>query len=145
MTRTEGLQGLVGPDELTARFARCVETGDLDGIMQLYAADAVVSLRDGREAAGTARVRAAFAAALASGQDLAVEPAGPAVVTGALACTTSATADGRLCTQVARQEADGTWRWVRDGFRLRDLVCAGDGQVQPLPAADGRLDLAEVA
>jgi ketosteroid isomerase-like protein len=126
MTRTVGL---VGPDELGVRFAECVAEGDLDGILGLYAADAVVSLGDGREAAGPVRIRAAYAAAFASGMDLAVEPAGPAVVTGTLACTTSRTADGRLCTQVARQEPDGTWRWVRDGFRLRDLVCAGDGSV----------------
>lgn len=126
MTRTEGL---VGPDELGARFAECVAAGDLDGILGLYAADAVVSLRDGREAAGRAKIREAFAAAFASGMDLAVEPAGPAVVTGTLACTTSRTVDGRLCTQVARQEPDGTWRWVRDGFRLRDLVCGADGSV----------------
>jgi ketosteroid isomerase-like protein len=142
MTRTEGL---VGPDELGARFAECVAAGDLDGIMQLYAADAVVSLRGGREAAGRALIRAAFAAALASGMDVAVEQAGPAIVTGTLACTTSVTADGRLCTQVARQEPDGTWRWVRDGFRLRDLVCAADGQVQPRAEGDGPGRLAEVA
>jgi ketosteroid isomerase-like protein len=136
MTRTEGL---VVPDELGARFAECVAGGDLDGIVGLYAADAVVSLRDGREAAGRARIRAAFAVAFASGVDLAAEPAGPAVVTGTLACTTSRTVDGRLCTQVARQEPDGTWRWVRDGFRLRDLVCADDGSVS------GQLEFADVA
>lgn len=126
MTRTVGLEG---PDELVACFAECVAAGDVDGIVMLYAADAVVSLPDGREAGGRARIRAAFDRALAVGADLAVLPAGPAIVTGELACTTSQRADGRLCTQVAQQQPDGTWRWLRDGFRLRELDLEGARQL----------------
>lgn len=118
MPMTEGLQG---PDVLVVSFAAYVAAGDLDGIMTLYATDAVVSLPGGREAAGPERIRAAFEAALAAGTDLAVRPAGAAVVSGSFACTSSQTRDGRLCTQVARRDPDGTWRWVRDGFRLQHL------------------------
>lgn len=104
-----------------ARFAQFVATGDVAGIAGLYAADAVVSLRDGREAVGSVEVAAAFGAALSRGLDLAVEAAGTPIVHRGVACTSTRTADGRVCTQVARQEPDGSWRWLRDGFRLREL------------------------
>lgn len=122
-------QGPASPDELVERFARCVALGDVAGLMSLYAADAVVSLRDGREAVGSAEIGAAFVAALGRGLDLAVEPAAPPIVRKGVACTSTRTADGRVCTQVAREEPDGTWRWLRDGFRLREL---GIEEVMPL-------------
>lgn len=114
-------QGPAGPEELVERFARCVAAGDVAGIVELYAADAVVSLRDGREAVGSEQIGAAFVAALARGLDLAVEAAGTPIVRNGVACTSTRTADGRVCTQVARQSADGSWQWLRDGFRLREL------------------------
>ncbi len=103
------------------QFAECVAARDVVGIVRLYAADAVVSLRDGREAVGSTAIGAAFAAALERGFDLAVEPVGAPIVRSGVACTSSRTTDGRVCTQVARREPDGTWRWLRDGFRLRAL------------------------
>lgn len=122
-------QGPAGPEELVARFADHVAAGDVAGIVGLYAADAVVSLRDGREAVGPVEIGAAFVAALARGLDLAVEAAGTPLVRKGVACTSTRTADGRVCTQVARQAADGSWQWLRDGFRLAEL---GIEEVRPL-------------
>src|SRR5689334_1190736 len=113
--------GAGAPEALEARFVELALAGDLDGIVGLYAADAVVSLPLGREAAGPTAIRAAFAAALAAGAlgpfDGAV--VSRAVVTGELAMTTSSSADGSVRTQVARRTAEGRWVWVRDGSRLR--------------------------
>ena len=136
--------GAPAPELLEARFAACVAAGDLDGMLRLYAADAVVSLPRGREAAGHAAIRSAFAAALGAGAlgdgalgaggpgravDHSSEQAAPAraaraVVSGDLAMTTSTTAEGDVLTQVARRQADGSWVWVRDGSRLRDVPAA---------------------
>lgn len=107
------------PELLGRRFAELARERDLDGLVGLYAADAVVGLPDGREAAGTEAIRAAFAAALRRGVDLRIESVGRPIVTESLACTYSTDAAGRVHTQVARREADGTWRWIRDGSRLR--------------------------
>lgn len=107
------------PELLGRRFAELIGDGDLDGLVGLYAADAVVGLPDGREAAGSEAIRAAFAAALGRGVDLGIESVGCPIVTESLACTYSTDAAGRVHTQVARREADGTWRWIRDGSRLR--------------------------
>ena len=113
---------LATPQDLGRRFGDCLAAGDVDGITRLYAADGVVSLPGGREAAGSTAIRAAFVAALASGADLSVASVGTPIITGTLACTTCVTASGAVLTQVARLEPDGTWRWVRDGHRLRDVV-----------------------
>lgn len=133
--------GASSPEALEPAFAAAVARGDLDAIVGLYAADAVVSLPRGREAAGSTAIREAFAAALAagvlvaglpvpdapgeggSGEAGAGDDSAPtvrAVVTGDLAMTTSSGADGRVRTQVARRAADGRWLWVRDGSRLRE-------------------------
>ncbi|HSU73477.1 MAG TPA: nuclear transport factor 2 family protein [Terrabacter sp.] len=137
------------PEDLEPAFAAAVAAGDLDAIVGLYAADAVVSLPRGREAAGHPAIREAFAAALAAGvlpasgacgEDAASVSAVSAVsvralVTGDLAMTTSSRADGSVCTQVARRGADGGWLWVRDGSRLRDADAC-------LPSASGDLVVA---
>jgi ketosteroid isomerase-like protein len=120
--------GASAPEALESAFTAAVAAGDLDAIVGLYAADAVVSLPRGREAAGSAAIREAFAAALGAGVLGADRPGCVgssavtvrAVVTGDLAMTTSSRPDGRVCTQVARRTADGRWLWVRDGSRLRD-------------------------
>lgn len=108
------------PEALGHRFAECAARGDIEGIVALYAADAVVSLPAGREAAGPEAIRTAFAAALESGVDLRVESVGRPIVTGSLACTCSTDVSGQFHTQVARKEPDGSWRWIRDGSRLRE-------------------------
>lgn len=112
--------GASTPEALEPAFAAAVATGDLDAIVGLYAADAVVSLPRGREAAGSTAIREAFAAALAAGvlstdAPRAAEPAGGdaaaptvrVVVSGDLAMTTSSGADGRVWTQVARRTGEG--------------------------------------
>ncbi len=108
------------PAELGQRFAAAVDAGDVDAIVALFAPDAVVSLPEGREAAGTVAIRAAFDAALARGADLRVASVGRPIISGSLACTTTVDAAGQVHTQVARREPDGTWRWIRDGSRLRE-------------------------
>ena len=123
--------GAITPEALEPAFAAAVAAGDLDAIVGLYAADAVVSLPRGREAAGSTAIREAFAAALGAGV-LTPETTGPgepggaeeesgstptvrAVVTGDLAMTTSSGANGRVWTQVARRTAEGRWSpsWSR--------------------------------
>jgi ketosteroid isomerase-like protein len=113
------------PEDLEALLAAAVASADLDAVAALHAPDAVVSLPGGREAAGRDAVRAAYAAALDAGAlvDTALGAASTrAVVSGALAMTTSTWSDGTVRTQVARREPDGTWVWTRDGSRLRDIA-----------------------
>jgi ketosteroid isomerase-like protein len=111
--------GAATPDELEARFCLLAAAGDLDGLTMLYAADAVVSLPRGREAAGHAAIRAAFAEALDAGVRWPAPTSVRVIETGPLAMTCSTSEDGVVSTQVARRETDGGWVWVRDGSHLR--------------------------
>ncbi|HET8987400.1 MAG TPA: nuclear transport factor 2 family protein [Humibacillus sp.] len=112
------------PAELEARFCVLAAAGDVDALTTLYAADAVVSLPRGREAAGHAAIRAAFADAIASGARWAEPDSIRVIETGSLAMTSSTSVDGVVGTQVARREPDGGWVWVRDGSHLRSEVGA---------------------
>ena len=101
------------PADPEARFAP-VPRGDLAGLMRLYAADAVVSLPRGREAAGHIAIRAAFAEALAAGARWAEPDSVRVIETGALAMTSPTSPDGVVRTQVAAASPTGAG-WVRDG------------------------------
>ena len=119
-------QGTATPEALAAQFVGFLAVQDLEGIVGLYAYDAVLSLANGREAAGTAAIRRAFHAALASGTGLgvhaAIEPR--VVVAGSLAMTSFTGADGGVRTLVARRLPDGAWLWIRDGSTLRHVAVA---------------------
>lgn len=126
-----GASPAASPEALLVHFAARVAAGDVDGIVGLYARDAVVSLPQGREAAGHDAIRAAFATALAAGADLDAVQACPPIVIGSLACTSATTPRGTVHTQVARREPDGGWRWVRDGSRLRDVAACAPAWAHP--------------
>jgi ketosteroid isomerase-like protein len=116
--------GAATPAELETRFCALAAAGDLEGLTRLYAADAVVSLPRGREAAGHDAIRTAFAEALTRGARWPEPDSVRVIDSGALAMTTSTSADGVVGTQVARREPDGSWVWVRDGSHLRSPVVA---------------------
>jgi ketosteroid isomerase-like protein len=111
--------GAPAPGELEGRFCLHAAAADVDALTRLYAADAVVSLPHGREAAGHTAIRGAFAEALAAGVRWAEPDSVRVIETGALAMTCSTSSDGVVSTQVARREPDGRWVWVRDGSHLR--------------------------
>jgi ketosteroid isomerase-like protein len=117
------------PASLGHRFAAAVASGDIEAVVALYAADAVVTLPQGREAAGTQAIRAAFEAALERGADLRIASVGRPIVSGSLACTSTTDAAGRVHTQVARREPDGAWRWIRDVSRLREHADQGSASL----------------
>lgn len=120
-----------GPLSLLARFAERVAAGDVAGVSGMYAADAVVSLPRGREAAGSGAVRAAWSSALAAGErcGLSAEAvAGARVIeTGSLAMVSFTGDDGVVRTIVAWRGDDGGWAWVRDGSMLREVDAALEG------------------
>ena len=132
MTTTRGART---PRELLSAFVGRVAAGDVAGIAGAYAADAVVSLPRGREAAGSQAIEGAYAAALAGGALLAVGRADDAaalallvesarvIETGPLSMVSFTGADGAVRTMVAWQGEDG-WAWVRDGSMLRDVEAA---------------------
>ena len=125
ITAPTAAAGATTPADLEARFCARAAAGDVAGLVSLYAADAVVSLPRGREAAGHTAIRAAFAEALDAGVRWAAPASIRVIETGALAMTCSTSEDGVVSTQVARLESDGRWVWVRDGSHLRRATEVG--------------------
>ncbi|HKX67647.1 MAG TPA: nuclear transport factor 2 family protein [Intrasporangium sp.] len=120
-------RGARTPRDLLASYVERVAAGDVAGIVGSYAADAVVTLPCGREAAGLEAIGVAFAGALASGAALAVDDSvvdeARVIETGSLSMVSFTGLDGAVRTLVAWRAEDG-WAWVRDGSMLRDVEAA---------------------
>ncbi|GAA0925773.1 YybH family protein [Pseudonocardia zijingensis] len=103
------------PEDLSRLFLRRVNAGDVDGLVALYESDAVLATPDGGEVRGEAGIRAFYAALVASAPRFAPGEQHPALRVGDLALTSTRLPGGAGATaEVARQQPDGTWRWILD-------------------------------
>lgn len=130
MTTNRGAQT---PRDLLAGYVERVAAGDVAGILRSYAADAVVTLPCGREAAGLEAIGAAFGAVVRSGVvfpvDDSVVDGARVIETGSLSMVSFTGLDGAVRTMVAWRGDEG-WAWLRDGSMLCDVEAAlGTGLV----------------
>ncbi len=112
------------PGELHEIFREAFNKGDVDALLALYEADATL-LVNGEAVTGVERIRAAIGTWLAAGGRMRLEtraviesPAGLAVLHGAWTIETASGEPAQMATgvstEVARRQADGTWRFVID-------------------------------
>ena len=124
MTTKRGAQT---PRDLLAAYVERVAAGDVAGIVGSYAADAVVTLPSGREAAGPEAIGVAFRAVVGSGVALPVDDsvvdAARVIETGSLSMVSFTGLDGAVRTMVAWRGQEGG-AWVRDGSMRRDVEAA---------------------
>jgi ketosteroid isomerase-like protein len=112
------------PQDLERLLVARQRVGDVEGMMALYEPQAVVDCGDGTVLHGTDAIRAYFAGTVAAGRKFAVGEQRPAVIGGDLALTSTRLPDGAVTaeslpgprSEVARRQADGTWRWIIDTF-----------------------------
>ena len=102
------------PEDLARFLVERVNAGDLEGVVALYEADAVLALPDGGVAAGREAIRSFYAALLAGRPTFRPGPQWPALVSGDLALTSTRLLAGGATAEVARRQPDGSWRWVLD-------------------------------
>ncbi|HEY7595708.1 MAG TPA: nuclear transport factor 2 family protein [Actinophytocola sp.] len=104
------------PEDLTRLFVERANAGDVDGMVALYAPDAVLAYPPGSATVGREAIRAVFEQLLAHApRPFPAESPLPTVRYGDLALTSTRPSDdtgGRV--QVARREPDGTWLRVID-------------------------------
>jgi ketosteroid isomerase-like protein len=100
------------PEDLGRLFIERANAGDVDGLVSLYEAGAVLALPDGGRLAGTAAIRR-FYRQLLSGSRRFSGQAQPALRVGDLALT-STRFSGGATAEIARRQPDGTWRWIAD-------------------------------
>lgn len=102
------------PQQLVRLFIARAKVGDIDGIVELYEAGAIFAPDGSTIVSGHAQIQEAIAKLLASPTELAVTEQRPAMISGDLALTSARLPDGSVTAEVARRQADGSWRWVID-------------------------------
>ena len=94
--------------------------GDIDGIVGLYEADAVLDDGSGVVAEGRDAIRKVFLQYIEAGQKFSAGGQQRAIVCGDLALTSTRLPDGSVTAEVARRQSDGTWLWVIDRFSIAE-------------------------
>lgn len=103
------------PEDLARLFVERVNEGDLEGIVELYEADAVLAFPTGNASVGADEIRHAYEELLAAKPTLSAGVQRPALRNGDLALTsTELDGDAGITAEVARRQPDGTWRWLLD-------------------------------
>lgn len=106
------------PNDLERLFIVRANAGDLDGLLALYEPDAIVADGRGRVAAGREQIRDLLRDFLAARPELQPGVQAAPLVAGDLALTSSRSGNGDITAEVARRQADGSWRWVIDHFAV---------------------------
>lgn len=104
------------PEDIPRLFIEFVKAGDFDGLATLYEDSSVLALPTGEIATGSQAIAGVFAERFAGQQsfDASGPQLQPVLRCGDLALTSTRMPDGRTTVEVARQQADGSWRWVID-------------------------------
>jgi hypothetical protein len=90
--------------------------GDVDGMVALYEPDAGLDPGVGTLVRGRDAIRAFHAEVCADGRTFQAGEQRPALLCGDLAMTSTRPPDGRVTTEVARCQPDGSWLWVIDRY-----------------------------
>ncbi|GAB6940003.1 YybH family protein [Isoptericola variabilis] len=110
----EGRPAALAPNDLGRMFVERANAGDVDGLVALYAPDAVLAFPPGETQVGRDAIRAAYARLLAGRPRFTAGEQAPALVHDDLALTSTRLTSGGATAEVARRQADGTWLWVLD-------------------------------
>lgn len=108
------------PEDLARLFVERANAGDVEGLVALYEPDAVVAVGD-PVAQGHAAIREFYAGVLAKKREFAEVDQMDPVINGDLAITVSRLPNGNISTEIARRQADGSWRWAVDQLKIKPL------------------------
>lgn len=114
MTGDRGYEPARRPEDLSDFFLQRANAGDVEGIVALYAPDAVLAFPPGQLTVGHDQIRAAYTKFLAGRPSLKSAGQQPAIISGDTALTSTRLPGGGATAEVARLQPDGTWRWIID-------------------------------
>lgn len=103
------------PEDVARLVVERFNAGDVEGVAELYAPDAVLAYPPGGETVGREAIRAAYERLRAQGARFPREEQLPTVVHGDVALTSARSADNAgIRVQVLRRQPDGSWLRVID-------------------------------
>jgi ketosteroid isomerase-like protein len=102
------------PEDLARFFVARANAGDVEGLVALYQADAVLAGSDGQLLIGTAAIRSFYTRLLADQPTFVAGEQRPTLRQGDLALTSSRLVNGIVTAEIARRQSDGTWLWAID-------------------------------
>jgi ketosteroid isomerase-like protein len=102
------------PRDLARFFVERANRGDVEGLVALYEPRALLASPEGRLLLGADEIRDFYGRFLATRPRLQPAEQREPVVEGELALTSSRLVDGTVSVEIARRQADGSWRWVID-------------------------------
>ena len=103
------------PEAVTRQFVDAVNAGDVEALVNLYEADAVIAFPPGQITRGHAAIRELYTGMLAQKPHFEYEEPLATLVSGDLALTaTPAQDEAGVRAQVLRRQADGTWKRILD-------------------------------
>jgi SnoaL-like domain len=102
------------PQELAQFLVARANTGDVEGMVELYEPEAVLAIGGGNVAMGSDQIRAFYTSFLATGVRFSVGEQRPAMHSGDIALTSTRLPNGVITAEVARRQPDGSGRWVID-------------------------------
>ncbi len=113
----EAAERALQPEDLDRLFLERANTGDVEGVVDLYEPHAVLAFPPGNLAIGAPAIREVYADLLA-GRPRFTGEIRPAIRNGEIAIT-STTRAGNATVEVARRQPDGTWLWMIDQPSVR--------------------------
>jgi ketosteroid isomerase-like protein len=114
VTDDRGCEPAKRPEDLSDFFLQRASAGDVEGVVALYAPDAVLAFPPGQLAVGHDQIKAVYTEFLAGRPALGSTEQQPAIINGDIALTSTRLPGGGATVEVARLQPDGTWRWVID-------------------------------
>ncbi len=108
------------PEDLARLLVERVNAGDLDGVVARYEPEGVLALPGEGVAAGHDAIRRFYADLLAGEPRFEPGDQLPALRLGDLALTSTRLVGGGATAEIARRQADGSWRWAVDRPNVRE-------------------------
>lgn len=115
------MAAITDPAFLSPALVAALNAGDVETLVDLYEDDAVLELPNGSCARGRDEIRAFYTALVADRPRFEPGVAMPPLIVDDLALTTTQIGESATA-EVARRQADGTWRWVIDRPDVRRVV-----------------------
>jgi ketosteroid isomerase-like protein len=108
----------LAPEDLGRMFVERANAGDVDGVVALYEAGAVLAFPPGQVTVGHRAIREVYQQFLAGRPKLTSEGQAPALVNGDVALTSTRLTGGGATAEVARRQPGGEWLWAVDQPRI---------------------------